>query len=432
VELKIIWEAKMKKRNIVLISVDEVRPDHLSCYGYERLQTPNIDRVAKEGVLFETCISAACITPLSMASVLCGAYPNKHTVRDPFSRIQSKTIAETLKEYGYKTAGFVGNGLLGARHGFAAGFDDFDEPTKDASWGSWFAERKELFYEGNWWVDRMLEWLKKNHSSTFFIWGHYFETHEGAEQTLLRDRFIKKGELSEFNYKDAKIKYMDEKLLGGLLKAFDDLKLWEDTILIIMGDHGTNLGEHPAKPVPHRSYNLIYPQHTTLYDVDLRVALIIRDKSLPGGKRVKGMVRSVDVVPTLLDLLEIPKDKMNFDGATLVPIIAEAKAEGLGAYAEMLYPLVERMGSLQAFRTDKFKFIRDLTKGVEEFYSLLDDPLEQNNLIEEVRESKKQELEDIRKKLNVHLFELKGKGAAFSEKEKEEIEERLRRLGYME
>ena len=93
----------MKKRNIVLISIDEVRPDHLSCYGYERLPTPNIDRVAKGGVLFETCISAACITPLSMASVLCGAYPNKHTVRDPFSRIQPKTIAETLKEYGYKS-----------------------------------------------------------------------------------------------------------------------------------------------------------------------------------------------------------------------------------------------------------------------------------------------------------------------------------------
>jgi len=421
-----------QKKNVILMSVDEVRPDHLSCYGYKGIKTHNTDKIAEEGVLFETCISAACLTAVCMASVICATYPNKHTVRGPFSRIQSKTIAEILKECGYKTAGFVGNGLLGASHGFAAGFDHYDEPTKDTSWGSWYPERKELFYEGNWWVDRMLEWLKKNRSSTFFIWGHYFETHEGAEQTLLRDGFIKEGELSEFSYKDAKIKYMDEKLFGELLKVFDDLKLWEDTTLIIMGDHGTNLGEHPARPVPHRPYNLIYPQHTTLYDVDLRVTLIIKDKSLPEGRRVKGMVRSVDVVPTLLDLLEIPTDKMGFDGTSLVPMIAKAKAEGFGAYAEMLYPLVEEMGCLQAFRTNKFKFIRDLIKGTEEFYSLQDDPLEQNNLIKEVGESKKQELEDIRKKMNAYLFELKGEGAAFSAEEKEEIKERLRRLGYME
>lgn len=421
-----------RKKNVILISMDEVRPDHLSCYGYEKVPTPNIDRITKEGVLFETCTSAACLTPVCMASVVCAMYPNKHTVRGPFSHIQSKTVAEILKECGYKTAGFVGNGLLGTKHGFAAGFDYFDEPTDDTSWGSWHPEGKEVFYEGNWWVDRMLEWLRKNRSATFFVWGHYFETHEGAEKVLLRDGLMKEGELSEFSYKDAKIKYMDEQLFGGLLEAFDDLNLWEDTILIIMGDHGTNLGEHPARPVPHRSYNLIYPQHTTLYDVDLRVTLIIRDKNLPRSRRVTGMVRSVDVIPTLLDLLRVPTDKMDFDGVTLVPTIAETKAEGRDAYAEMLYPLVEGIGSLQAFRTDKFKFIRDLTKGTEEFYSLLDDPSEQDNLIEKVKESKKQELEQIRRKLNFYLFELKGKGAAFTGTEKEEVKERLRRLGYME
>lgn len=421
-----------KQKNVILISVDEVRPDHLSCYGYKRIKTNYIDKVAENGVLFETCISAACLTAVCMSSVLCASYPNKHTVRGPFSRIQSKTIAEILKERGYKTAGFVGNGLLGARHGFAAGFAHYDEPKKDTSWGSWRPEKKELFYEGNWWVDRMFDWLKKNRSSTFFIWGHYFETHEGAEQILLQKGSLKEGALSEFSYKDAKITYMDEELLGRLLKAFDELNLWEDTTLVIMGDHGTNLGEHPARPVPHRPYKLVYPQHTSLYDVDLKVPLIIKDKDLPEGRRVRGMVRSVDVVPALLDLLGVPTDKLDFDGTTLVPIIAQAKAEGLSAYAEMLYPLVEGIGALQAFRTDKFKFIRDLIKGTEEFYNLSNDPLEQNNLIEEVRESKRLELEDIRRKLNACLFELKGKGAVFPGEEKEEIEERLRRLGYME
>jgi len=120
-----------QEKNVVLISVDEVRPDHLSCYGYERIKTQNIDRVAQEGVLFKTCIAASCWTPLCMASVICGCYHNRHTIRGPFSRVQSKTIAEILKEHGYETAGFVGNGLLGARHGFGNGFDHYDEPKKD-------------------------------------------------------------------------------------------------------------------------------------------------------------------------------------------------------------------------------------------------------------------------------------------------------------
>jgi len=82
-------------KNVILLSVDEVRPDHLSCYGYDKIKTNNLDRISESGVLFETCIAAADFTPICMSSILCAAYPNKHTMRDPFSRIQSKT--ETKK-----------------------------------------------------------------------------------------------------------------------------------------------------------------------------------------------------------------------------------------------------------------------------------------------------------------------------------------------
>lgn len=421
-------------KNVILLSVDEVRPDHLSCYGYDKIKTNNLDRISESGVLFETCIAAADFTPICMSSILCAAYPNKHTMRDPFSRIQSKTVAQIFKECGYTTAGFVGNGVLASRHGFSTGFDHFDEPTKDTTWRQWQPEEdQEIFYEGNWWVDRMLEWLRRNHSSPFFIWGHYYETHEGAEQRLLQQGKIKEGELSEFSYKDAKIKYMDEQLLGRLLQTLDQLKLQENTTLVIMGDHGTNLGEHPARPVPHRSDALVYPQHMSLHDVNLKVFLIIKDKDLPQGKRVKGMVRSIDVVPTVLDLLKISLDKTDFDGTSLLPIIKEGKAEGFQAYSEDLYDYAsEEHGSQQAFRTDKFKYIRDLTKWKEEFYDLQTDPLEQNNLIEEARKSKARELDQIRRKLNILLFKTKGTGMVFSNKEREEIKSRLRGLGYME
>ena len=119
------------KPNVVLLSVDEVRPDHWGCYGYKKIGTPNIDKIAESGVLFETCIAADCFTPICMSSVLCASYPNKHGMRDPFCRIQSRTVTEILRENGYQTAGFVGNGVLGTKHGFGAGFDHFDEPTED-------------------------------------------------------------------------------------------------------------------------------------------------------------------------------------------------------------------------------------------------------------------------------------------------------------
>ena len=430
----------MRKRNVMLISVDEVRPDHLSCYGYERIKTENIDEVAEEGVSFETCIAAASLTPICMASILCGVYPNKHTVRGAMHYLKAKTIAEILKDYGYNTAGFVGNALLGAKHGFAHGFDHYSEPTEESNWGISLPSEdgtlkpgeKGMVLEGNWWIEDMLNWLRQNHSSPFFIWGHYFETHEGAEQVMLRDGLIKEGVLSEFSYKDAKIKYMDENLIGKVLGVFKELNLQEDTTLVIMCDHGTNLGEHPGNPVPWRSYKLVYPQHTSLYDTDIKVALIIKGKGLPQGKRIKGVVRSVDVIPTLLDLLEIPTKDLDFDGISLLPTIEKGKAEKVVAYTESLYPGIS-YGTLQAFRTNEFKFIRDLSEGKEEFYNIQDDPLEQNNLIDEARKTREQELKDMRKKLNLLLFETKAATITrLSEEEKEKVRQRMRALGYLE
>ncbi len=430
----------MKKRKVVLISLDEVRADNLSCYGYKKIQTPNIDKIAKEGVLFEKCIGPGCMTPICMSSVICAQYPNKHTMRLPLCRIQSRTVAEILKEYGYTTVGFTGNGLIGSRHGFNAGFDSFYEPPEDTSWDTWSPTGKDedLFYEGWWWVDNMLQWIRENHQSTFFIWGHLYETHEGAEVALLRDGRIKEGVLSELRYKDARLKCADEGLIGGLIKVFDEFDLWDNTTLIIMSDHGTSIGEHPVKPIPHRSGGLKYPQHRSLYDHDITVPLIMKDKDLPVNRRVKGMVRSVDIIPTLLAHLGIPTEKFDFDGISLLPIIKKGKAEGLVAYAEDLYeygsdydkePNLD-VGSLQTIRTDKVKLIRNLTKGTEEFYNLEDDPSEKNNLIEELRES--EEVVGLRRQLNSFLLETKGMSISFSSKERKEVEDRLRSLGYIE
>jgi len=420
----------VKKRNIIIISLDEVRPDHLSCYGYKKINTPSIDQVAKEGVRFETCITSSELTPIAMGSVITGKYPNKHGMRDPYSYITGPSISGILKKNGYKTAGFVGNGLLSKKHGFAEGFEFWNETSKGTSWMEIQypgAESEEMFYEGNYWVEEFFKWLKDNYKENFFIWGHLYETHEGSEHSLLEKGLIKEGELSEFSYYDAKIKMADEKLIGRLLTTLGDLEIAENTTLVVMSDHGTNLGEHPVKDIPWRKKGTRYPQHTTMYDHDLKVAMIIKGEGLPKGKTIKGIARSIDLVPTLLDLMGIPAEEYDFDGVRLLPVIEEGEARG-EVYSEDLFE-VRGEGSLQSIRTKDFKFIRNLTLGIEEYYDLNSDPQEQNNLI---GKADKEKLIAIRKKLNAFLKTQVSKGRVFSQKEKEEIDKRLRALGYIE
>lgn len=420
----------MKKRNIIIISLDEVRPDHLSCYGYQKINTPAIDQVAKEGVRFETCISSAEFTPIAMGSVITGKYPNKHGMRDAYSHISGPSIGGILKRNGYKTAGFVGNDIISKKHGFAEGFDFWNEASKETSWdlaGYPGAESDEMFYDGNYWVEEFFKLLKENYKENFFIWGHFYETHEGSEHSLLEKGLIKEGELPEFGYYDAKIKMADEKLIGRLLTTLDDLGITKNTTLVVMSDHGTNLGEYPAKPIPWRKGIVIYPQHNTMHDCDLKVAMIIKGEGLPQGIVIKNMVRSIDLVPTLLDLVGISTKEYGFDGSSLLPVIEKGEIRK-EVYSEDLFePRGE--GALQSLRTEEFKFMRNLTLNIEEYYNLLKDPQEKNNIIDQ---QDKENIINLRKKLNAYLRTKVTAGKEFSQKEKEAIDKRLRALGYIE
>jgi len=424
-----------KKQNVILLSFDEVRPDHLSCYGYQRINTKNIDKLAEEGSLIETCIAASSFTPICMASTLTGNYPYTHTVRDPYGYIQSKTVAEIFKDQGYKTAGFVGVSPLGARHGFNKGFDLFDEPTEETAYRSTqFKEEKvrERFYEGNWWIDKMLEWLRKNYSDTFFIWGHYLETHEGSEKSLLKKGLLREGELAEFRYYDAKIKLADEKVVGGIINLLKDLEVYDSTIIVFMADHGANLGEHPSKPMPHR-LNLRYPQHNCLWDCEIKVPLIFKGAGFPKNAKIKGMARSIDIVPTLLEACGISPDNFEFEGVSLLSEIKRGQIQSREAYCEHLFEARSPAGIMQGLRTPQYKYIKNLTKCVEQFYDLEKDPMEQNNIIEILKVYDDGMLDRMRKKLNECLWlRAPMPEQIFSEKEKERINERLRDLGYIQ
>jgi arylsulfatase A-like enzyme len=416
------------KKNIILVTMDEVRHDHLSCYGYRRVQTPHIDRFAREGVRFETAVSTSCFTPVSHATILTGVYPLHHNLRDPFSGVEWKIVAEIFKENGYKTAGFVGVNLLGKANRFDVGFDYFDEPSDDEIWKrSGFAGdgRGELLW-GNWWIPRMLKWVRDHQGEPFFIWTHYFDTHQAAEDILLEMGKIQRGIMPDYGYYDPKIKYMDEAYFGPLHQLLQELDLEERTTILITSDHGTNMGEHKVPPFPH--LKLVYPQHTTLYDCDLLVPMIIQDKDLPKGVVIPGVVRTVDIVPTLVDLAGI-ENRYKFDGISLVPFVKRGRAERLLAYSEELYEK-RGPGDFQSVRSDRYKFIIDHRTGLQEFFDLLSDKKEQQNLIFECNEEQEKLIEEWRKICQNNL-ERKGIDYSVQGEAKEKIEKRLRSLGYI-
>jgi len=443
------------RKNLILINMDETRTDRLGCYGYEKTKTEHIDRIAKEGVLFEDAFSSSSLTPVAHGSILCGVHPMKHGVRDPYSFLVAKSLSSILKENGYKTAGAVGISIIGKNHGFDQGFDYFEEPTRETTVEVWtyestfHARREEMLKEktadeekarqirleqeeeelmwGGDWVPSIIDFIRENKDSNFFIWGHHYKVHQGCEKWYLRNRFIDpKGDDPYMCYYDRKIQLMNDTVFKPIIEVLEELGLYEDTYIAALSDHGTNFEEHYVDKIP--ILDMVYPQHTTMYDVDLHVAFMMKGKGLPAGRRVKGMVRGIDFAPTILDLLNIKAD-VDFDGVSLLPDIEKGESKGKENYAEELYPR-RGAGSMQSIRTDKYKFMRNNTRKLEGLYNLEKDPEENSNLIMTPTQEEFAMIRGWRKRLDAYLGTKKVE-AKLSDEERERIEARLRLLGYV-
>lgn len=422
------------KRNLILVTMDEVRPDKLSCYGNKRIQTENIDRFASMGTRFETCISASSLTPICHATLLTGVNPPVHGLRSPYGKVSFPTMGKLFKENGYRTAGFVGVSLLGPALGFSEGFDDYDYP-QEGWYRTAFDQKDEPITQdhplievvwGNFYQDRLWEWLRRHRETPFFLWTHYFDCHQAAEKILLKLGKIREGVMPEYGYYDPKVKYMDSFFFGTLLKQLEELKLKERTHLIITSDHGTNLEEHEVPPFPH--LDLIYPQHTTQYDHDLKVPLILTGPEIPAGKVVKGQVRHVDVVPTVVELMGL-KTSIKFDGHSLMAAIKTGQNTGSVAYGEEMFHL-RGPGDFQSMRTDSLKFIIDRRSGKEEAYDLIADPAEKKNVINHLTEEQQSQIEKWRRVVDEAYQSLK-KAAEVTGEDRQQVERRLKMLGYI-
>jgi arylsulfatase A-like enzyme len=465
--------------NVLLISLDTTRRDHLSCYGYARPTTPDLDALAADGMLFEKCIAVSNWTLPTHASMLCGLFPTSHgahllPIDEPLTREghpdllpsgvlsdSCVTLAEVLQAAGYRTGAVVANTLyLQRAYGLDRGFDYYDDrcdcevcrpPQRPA------AQRRIPYRRADEITDLALRWLKSDsQGKNFFLWLNYLDPHDPffppapydtrfrdeasrrVEQTFggarnwevetawwggLRDRLLVTGERLPpearswlVSQYDGEIAFMDEQI-GRLLNWLRSSGLYERTIIVVTGDHGENFGEHH-----------LLDHNFQLYEPEVAVPLLVKlPFSRSAGARVQEGVQHTDLMPTVLEALSLPVPAV-VQGRSL---LRESETADLmvEAYINPEHArIAPRFNRIQwALYRGHYKYL-EYSDGQRELYNLSVDP---------------GELSDLAKKRPAVVEELAG---ALSQRRREirplgppqvatrlrpDTEQKLRDLGYL-
>jgi choline-sulfatase len=354
------------KPNLILITVDTLRADHLGCYGYRASSTPTIDALAKEGYLFSRAYAQVPLTLPSHYSILSGTFPFYHGVRDnSVSRHNGPPlVSEALRRNGYRTAAFVGSFILDSRFGLDRGFDyyydDFDLPQRGGT------DLSHVERPAGEVIGKARAWLASG-KGPFFAWIHLFDPHDPySPPEPYKSRFAS----SPY---DGEISYVDHEI-GVLLSALREQGLLGRTDVILTSDHGEGLGDHGE-----------FTHGLFLYDSTIHVPLIVRlaDRRT-SGRRIEEVVRSIDIAPTILQLAGIQRPA-TMQGESLASLLWSA-VNGRGnqlrgdrfAYSETLYPMVQFGWSpLEAIQDFRYKFVNAPHP---ELYDKVADPGEKQNL----------------------------------------------------
>ncbi len=358
--------ARAEAPNIIFITVDTTRADRMGFLGCKKGLTPNLDTLAREGVVFEKAYSQAPLTPVSHATIFTGTYPQFHTVTDFGHALPTLLpfLPEILNKSGYRTAAFIGSLILDPKANMAPGFDrgfDFFDAGFHTKHGPNESRYQSVERRAGDVVGHAIAWMAKNRQSPFFIWIHLYDPHAPYDPPAPFERRFSDAYDGEIAYADF--------ALGKLLAYLRQRGLYDRALIAMMSDHGESLGAHGE------SMHGIF-----LYDETIHVPLVFK---LPGellaGRRVGSQVRLVDVAPTLLSMLSLPLPP-TFQGESLVPMMnapgmkaAMRKApsstpplkEGhpapadLPAYAETDYPhRAFGWSSIRSMRTGKYLFVR--------------------------------------------------------------------------
>jgi choline-sulfatase len=349
--------------NVVLITLDTTRADHLSCYSPHGARTPHLDALAARGVRFAHATAQVPLTLPSHACIMTGAYPPVHKLRDMGGFVLDKshpTMATLTQAAGFATAAFVGSRAVAKHFGLSHGFDTYDDEmgtqSEEGKLPGVFPERRARVV-----TDRALEWLQQNTHRKFFLWAHYYDPHQPYDPPEPY-----KHEYAS-NLYDGEIAYMDEQV-GRLLAGLDQLGLASRTLIIAVGDHGESLGEHGE--LTHGIF---------LYDATLHVPLIVAGPDVPPGRVIDDQVRSIDLHPSVMEFLHVPPSPES-QGVSLWPLIIHGNhVRSNYSYGETLYPRTYMGWSeLRAMRTDEWKFI---VAPHPELYNLRRDPGELHNVL---------------------------------------------------
>jgi Flp pilus assembly protein TadD len=321
--------AAVRATNVVLITIDTLRADHVGAYGYVRARTPTLDALAANGAVFERAYSAAPITLTSHATMLTGRYPPGHGARDNGMLVSATvpTLATVLHTKGLKTGAFVAAFPLDHQFGLNRGFDVYGDRLPRAPDGKVMNERPASQV-----ADEAISWLAGIHSA-FFLWAHVFEPHapygDAASGRSALDRY------------DDEIATADREI-GRLIAALGARR--SDTAIIVAGDHGEAFGEHGE-----------YSHSIFVYDTTLRVPLIVNAPGV-GAARIADPVTLADVAPTAAGLVGM--SMTDVDGIDLSPVLAGRPAPDRELYAESFAPFVEfGWAPLRTIRHGRWKFI---------------------------------------------------------------------------
>jgi len=340
--------SKPAARNLLLITIDTLRADHVGAYGWSRAHTPTLDGLAKNGALFERAYAAAPITLPSHATLLTGRYPPGHGARDNGLRLSPDvpTLATELHAKGFATAAFVAAFPLDHQFGLSRGFDVYGDRLPRGNDGRPANERPAADV-----VNDAISWLRTpgpkgpglpSGSSApspqppvpFFLWVHLFEPHAPyGDPSSLRpavDRY------------DEEVATADREA-GRLIAALGSAAA--DTLIVATGDHGEAFGEHGE-----------YAHSIFVYDTTLRVPLLMAGPGVPAGARVADAVTLADVAPTVMRALGAPM--ANVDGIDVTPAFARTPLQERELYAESFAPLVEfGWAPLRTVRSGAWKLI---------------------------------------------------------------------------
>src|SRR6185437_1653298 len=348
--------------NVLLITIDTLRADHLGCYGYKKIQTPTVDALAREGALFPLAISQVPLTLPSHPAILTGTYPFHNGLQDftaPPLSDKFRTLAEAFHDHGYATGAVVSSFVLDRSWGLARGFDYYDDHFAGSSYLKNNPALVERRADAS--VNAANAWLAQHHARPFFFWLHLYDPHSPYDPP---EPFRTQYRGHEY---DGEIAYVDSqlaRLIGWLKRA----GLYQRTTIVLLSDHGESLGEHGEKE--HGFF---------IYNSTVHVPLIIKPATDSRRKwhSAEAPVETVAVAPALLQIAGISDPiQKQFDSPGL---LAEAAGAAPAAYSETFYPFSSFGWSpLHGLETGHYHYIEAPRP---ELYSPQNDPAEAHNVI---------------------------------------------------